>query len=153
MIINCTWKIKHSLMEKLEYFILKYLNNFHIRKFWSYLTWKYWKCDIKTCLLFQVKYISLFFKNIYRQKRVMCPQCHAGFNHGVSQCFLCALLMLDVLQFNFNKAVNFALPDRLRYGQDCVRCYQEHKKPPVFSHDKLLITITQQSHSIQMAIW
>ncbi|KLO19889.1 hypothetical protein SCHPADRAFT_864516 [Schizopora paradoxa] len=62
---------------------------------------------------------------------------HAGFNHG----------------FNFNEAVNFALPDWLPYGLDCVRRYQEHKKHPVFSHDELLITITQQSNTIQTALW
>ncbi|KAI9064868.1 hypothetical protein FKP32DRAFT_1591090 [Trametes sanguinea] len=62
---------------------------------------------------------------------------HAGFNHGL----------------NFNEAVNFALPDWLPLGLDCVRRYQEHRKLPVFSHDELLITITQQSHSIQTALW
>ncbi|KZT71516.1 hypothetical protein DAEQUDRAFT_724032 [Daedalea quercina L-15889] len=62
---------------------------------------------------------------------------HAGFNHG----------------FNFNEAVNFALPDWLPFGLDCVRRYQEHRKLPVFSHDELLITITQQNHSIQTALW
>ncbi|EIW76301.1 hypothetical protein CONPUDRAFT_139698 [Coniophora puteana RWD-64-598 SS2] len=62
---------------------------------------------------------------------------HAGFNHG----------------FNFNEAVNFALPDWLRLGRDCVERYREHRKLPVFSHDELLITITQQSQSIKTAIW
>ncbi|KAI5119499.1 hypothetical protein M0805_002435 [Coniferiporia weirii] len=62
---------------------------------------------------------------------------HAGFNHGL----------------NFNEAVNFALPDWLPLGRECVRRYQEHKKFPVFSHDELLITITQQSKSIRTAIW
>ncbi|EMD40413.1 hypothetical protein CERSUDRAFT_111018 [Gelatoporia subvermispora B] len=62
---------------------------------------------------------------------------HAGFNHGL----------------NFNEAVNFALPDWLPFGLDCAKRYQEHKKHPVFSHDELLITITQQSQSIQTAIW
>ncbi|OBZ70212.1 Lysine-specific demethylase 5D [Grifola frondosa] len=51
---------------------------------------------------------------------------HAGFNHG----------------FNFNEAVNFALPDWLPFGLDCMKRYQEHRKLPVFSHDELLITIT-----------
>lgn len=54
---------------------------------------------------------------------------------------------------NFNEAVNFALPDWLPLGLDCVRRYQEHRKMPVFSHDELLITITQQTHSIQTALW
>ncbi|THH17433.1 hypothetical protein EW146_g3372 [Bondarzewia mesenterica] len=62
---------------------------------------------------------------------------HAGFNHGL----------------NFNEAVNFALPDWLPYGRQCVQRYREHRKLPVFSHDELLITITQQSQSIPTAIW
>ncbi|PPR02653.1 hypothetical protein CVT24_002136 [Panaeolus cyanescens] len=62
---------------------------------------------------------------------------HAGFNHGL----------------NFNEAVNFALPDWLPLGRDCVQRYREHRKLPVFSHDELLVTITQQSHSIKTAIW
>ncbi|KAG6910147.1 hypothetical protein DXG01_012906 [Tephrocybe rancida] len=62
---------------------------------------------------------------------------HAGFNHG----------------FNFNEAVNFTLPDWLSYGRDCVARYREHRKLPVFSHDELLVTITQQSHSIKTATW
>lgn len=62
---------------------------------------------------------------------------HAGFNHGL----------------NFNEAVNFALPDWLPYGLSCVQRYREHRKLPVFSHDELLVTITQQSQSIQTAIW
>ncbi|KAH8118631.1 PLU-1-like protein-domain-containing protein [Phellopilus nigrolimitatus] len=62
---------------------------------------------------------------------------HAGFNHGL----------------NFNEAVNFALPDWLPLGRECVKRYQDHKKLPVFCHDELLITIFQQSHSIRTAIW
>jgi len=62
---------------------------------------------------------------------------HAGFNHGL----------------NFNEAVNFALPEWLPYGRDCVQRYREHRKLPVFSHDELLITITQQSQSIKTATW
>ena len=57
------------------------------------------------------------------------------------------------LQLNFNEAVNFALPDWLPFGLDCVKRYQEHRKLPVFSHDELLITITQQNHTIQTALW
>ena len=91
---------------------------------------------------------------------------HAGFNHGVSlntncrldlRFFRFAILMgtFDLLfwQLNFNEAVNFALPDWLPFGLDCVKRYQEHRKLPVFSHDELLITITQQSQSIKTAIW
>lgn len=83
---------------------------------------------------------------------------HAGFNHGV-----CSFLFASIrgtsltssihLQLNFNEAVNFALPDWLTYGRQCVERYREHRKQPVFSHDELLITITQQSHSIATAIW
>ncbi|TFK66579.1 hypothetical protein BDN72DRAFT_844196 [Pluteus cervinus] len=62
---------------------------------------------------------------------------HAGFNHGL----------------NFNEAVNFALPNWLPYGRDCVQRYREHRKLPVFSHDELLITITQQSPTINTAMW
>ncbi|ESK86819.1 rum1 [Moniliophthora roreri MCA 2997] len=62
---------------------------------------------------------------------------HAGFNHGL----------------NFNEAVNFALPDWLSYGRDCVQRYRAFRKLPVFSHDELLITITQQSPSIKTAMW
>ncbi|KAI0065783.1 hypothetical protein BV25DRAFT_1879666 [Artomyces pyxidatus] len=62
---------------------------------------------------------------------------HAGFNHGL----------------NFNEAVNFALPDWLPFGRQCVQRYREHRKLPVFSHDELLITITEQSQSIATAIW
>ncbi|KAL4256714.1 [histone H3]-trimethyl-L-lysine(4) demethylase [Pleurotus pulmonarius] len=62
---------------------------------------------------------------------------HAGFNHGL----------------NFNEAVNFALPDWLPFGRECVQRYREHAKLPVFSHDELLITITQQSESIKTAMW
>ncbi|KAJ3931969.1 MAG: jumonji superfamily protein [Lentinula lateritia] len=62
---------------------------------------------------------------------------HAGFNHGL----------------NFNEAVNFALPDWLPYGRDCVQRYRAFRKLPVFSHDELLITITQHSPSIKTAMW
>lgn len=56
-------------------------------------------------------------------------------------------------QFNFNEAVNFALPDWLPQALSCVKRYQEHRKLPVFSHDELIITITQQSQSIKTALW
>ncbi|KAF4619159.1 hypothetical protein D9613_004962 [Agrocybe pediades] len=62
---------------------------------------------------------------------------HAGFNHGL----------------NFNEAVNFALPDWLPLGRDCVQRYREHRKLPVFSHDELLITVTQQILTIKTAMW
>jgi hypothetical protein len=60
---------------------------------------------------------------------------------------------LTCLQFNFNEAVNFALPDWLSLGRDCVQRYKEHRKLPVFSHDELLVTITQQSQSIKTSMW
>ncbi|KAK7049753.1 hypothetical protein VNI00_005784 [Paramarasmius palmivorus] len=61
---------------------------------------------------------------------------HAGFNHGL----------------NFNEAVNFALPDWISYGRECVQRYRAFRKLPVFSHDELLITVTQQSSSIKTAM-
>ncbi|KAF8313245.1 hypothetical protein DL93DRAFT_1185349 [Clavulina sp. PMI_390] len=62
---------------------------------------------------------------------------HSGFNHG----------------FNFNEAVNFALPAWLSYGRACAKKYQEHQKPPVFSHDELLLTITQFSSDVPTSQW
>ncbi|KAF7798647.1 hypothetical protein EIP86_009871 [Pleurotus ostreatoroseus] len=79
---------------------------------------------------------------------------HAGFNHGVSllnsyESIIWFITMMDSRhQLNFNEAVNFALPDWL-YGLDYVKCYQEHRKLPVFSHNELIITIRQQSTSIK----
>lgn len=62
---------------------------------------------------------------------------HCGFNHGI----------------NFNEAVNFALPDWLPQGKDCVLRYKQHSKAPVFSHNELLITITLFSDTIKTALW
>ncbi|CAE7185093.1 unnamed protein product [Rhizoctonia solani] len=62
---------------------------------------------------------------------------HAGFNHGL----------------NFNEAVNFALPEWLPLGLECARRYQEHRKLPVFSHDELLVTVTQHALSVKNAQW
>ncbi|TIB77211.1 hypothetical protein E3Q23_01435 [Wallemia mellicola] len=50
---------------------------------------------------------------------------HCGFNHG----------------FNFNEAVNFALPDWIPEGRACVEKYRSLKRNPIFSHDELLVTI------------
>jgi histone demethylase JARID1 len=58
-----------------------------------------------------------------------------------------------IVQLNFNEAVNFALPDWLPLGRDCVQRYRDHRKLPVFSQDELLVTITQQSSSIKTAMW
>jgi histone demethylase JARID1 len=62
---------------------------------------------------------------------------HCGFNHGI----------------NLNEAVNFALPDWLSQGKECVLRYKQHAKPPVFSHNELLITITLFSDTIKTALW
>jgi [histone H3]-trimethyl-L-lysine4 demethylase len=62
---------------------------------------------------------------------------HAGFNHG----------------FNMNEAVNFAPSDWEEYGRECVQRYSEYKKPPVFSHDELLITAALHDSSIKTAKW
>ncbi len=62
---------------------------------------------------------------------------HCGFNHG----------------FNYNEAVNFALPDWLPYGYECIKRYQKHCKPPVFSHEELIVTIAHHSQSIKTAAW
>ncbi|ORX34394.1 PLU-1-like protein-domain-containing protein [Kockovaella imperatae] len=62
---------------------------------------------------------------------------HCGFNHGI----------------NVNEAVNFALPDWLPDGKECVTRYKEHSKQPVFSHNELLITITLFSDTIKTALW
>lgn len=82
---------------------------------------------------------------------------HAGFNHGVrpiqARLLSSRSLTSSLVQLNFNEAVNFAPPDWLPFGLDCVRRYQEHGKMPVFSHDELLVTVTQQSNSIKTALW
>ena len=50
---------------------------------------------------------------------------HGGYNHG----------------FNIAEAVNFALPDWLPFGRECVDLYKTYRKPPVFSHDELILTM------------
>ncbi|KAH8830972.1 PLU-1-like protein-domain-containing protein [Flagelloscypha sp. PMI_526] len=55
---------------------------------------------------------------------------HAGFNHGM----------------NFNEAVNFAI----RTASNVI---VNIGNLPVFSHDELLITITQQSFSVKTSVW
>ncbi|GAC94117.1 potential transcription factor [Pseudozyma hubeiensis SY62] len=62
---------------------------------------------------------------------------HSGFNHGL----------------NLNEAVNFALPDWIFDDLESVRRYQHFRKPAVFSHDQLLITVSQQSQTIETAVW
>uniref|UniRef100_A0A8T9MV82 [histone H3]-trimethyl-L-lysine(4) demethylase n=1 Tax=Thecaphora frezii TaxID=1269715 RepID=A0A8T9MV82_9BASI len=62
---------------------------------------------------------------------------HSGFNQGL----------------NLNEAVNFALPDWIDYGRESTERYQLFRKGPVFSHDQLLITVSQQNHSVATATW
>ncbi|SCZ97679.1 BZ3500_MvSof-1268-A1-R1_Chr4-3g07364 [Microbotryum saponariae] len=62
---------------------------------------------------------------------------HSGFNHG----------------FNFNEAVNFALPDWLPTGIACVERYRLIGKNPVFSHDELLVTISQHEKGPRASRW
>ncbi|KAJ3154337.1 hypothetical protein HDU89_008405 [Geranomyces variabilis] len=62
---------------------------------------------------------------------------HAGFNQG----------------FNFAEAVNFALPNWLPYGQDCVERLQFYRKQPVFCHDELIIATSQRGIDARGAFW
>ncbi|TPX44179.1 hypothetical protein SeLEV6574_g04654 [Synchytrium endobioticum] len=62
---------------------------------------------------------------------------HAGFNHG----------------FNFCEAVNFAVPDWMPYGSLCIDRYREFRKPPVFSHDELVIATAKKNPDEQTALW
>ncbi|KAL4401876.1 histone H3K4me/H3K4me2/H3K4me3 demethylase [Malassezia pachydermatis] len=62
---------------------------------------------------------------------------HSGFNQG----------------FNLNEAVNFALPDWVMQGLECVQRYQEHARQPVFSHDELLVTIALHNQHLSTALW
>ncbi|PWN54457.1 hypothetical protein IE53DRAFT_323024, partial [Violaceomyces palustris] len=62
---------------------------------------------------------------------------HSGFNQG----------------YNLNEAVNFALPDWIFEGLDCARRYQHFGKFPVFSHDELVITVSQHNQTVGTAVW
>ncbi|KAK0550972.1 hypothetical protein OC846_003449 [Tilletia horrida] len=62
---------------------------------------------------------------------------HSGFNQG----------------FNLNEAVNFALPDWIDTGLECVKRYQQFRKFPVFSHDELLCTILHHHLTVNSASW
>lgn len=62
---------------------------------------------------------------------------HCGFNQGL----------------NFNEAVNFALPNWLPFGAESVQRYREFGKAPVFSHEELLVSISQHNKTIETAIW
>lgn len=52
-----------------------------------------------------------------------------------------------------SEAVNFALPDWLPLGLQCVQRYQELKKVPVFSHDELLLTIFSHEKNPRTSRW
>lgn len=83
---------------------------------------------------------------------------HCGFNQGVSERYLpdqkdpVLTKPGTTKQLNYNEAVNFALPDWLNLGYECIKQYQSHAKAPVFSHEELLITMSQQSDSIETAV-
>ena len=62
---------------------------------------------------------------------------HAGFNHG----------------FNFAEAVNFAPPDWLPFGHDCVERYHLYKKNPVFAHEEVVISTLGKKFSVESAQW
>ncbi|KAI9103186.1 hypothetical protein DFS34DRAFT_356513 [Phlyctochytrium arcticum] len=62
---------------------------------------------------------------------------HAGFNHG----------------YNFAEAVNFALPNWLPFGLDCVDRYHEYRKQPVFSHEELIIATSKRDMDVRSAVW
>lgn len=62
---------------------------------------------------------------------------HSGFNHG----------------FNFCEAVNFAPPEWVEYGLECVKRYQQYRRQPCFSHDELLVTTAREDPSTETATW
>lgn len=66
------------------------------------------------------------------------PKCyHAGFNHG----------------FNYNEAVNYAPPDWVPFGEECMLSYKIQKRAPLFSHDRLLISIAKNNLDSETANW
>ncbi|CAG8461246.1 8655_t:CDS:2 [Acaulospora morrowiae] len=63
---------------------------------------------------------------------------HAGFNHGL----------------NCNEAVNFALPDWVKFGGESIKFYKEIKRHQVFSHEKLLWDIgVKNAHDYNVVKW
>lgn len=62
---------------------------------------------------------------------------HGGFNQG----------------FNVNEAVNFAPPDWVDFGTESVKVYKNFKKPPVFSHDELLLKVATTKLAPDTAQW
>jgi hypothetical protein len=53
---------------------------------------------------------------------------HSGFNQG----------------FNVAEAVNFAPPDWLPHGAECVRRLREYKRTAVFSHEELVVRVVKR---------
>ncbi|KAJ3162734.1 hypothetical protein HDU86_003707 [Geranomyces michiganensis] len=88
---------------------------------------------------------------------------HAGFNQGVSERsplfdpfqIINSTLSFGAggLQFNFAEAVNFALPNWLPYGQECVERLQFYRKQPVFCHDELILATSQRGIDARGASW
>lgn len=62
---------------------------------------------------------------------------HGGFNQG----------------FNVNEAVNFAPPDWVDWGTESVKVYKKFHKPPVFSHDELLLKVATTKLTADTATW
>ncbi|KAI9598108.1 JmjC domain, hydroxylase-domain-containing protein [Syncephalis fuscata] len=62
---------------------------------------------------------------------------HSGFNQG----------------FNFAEAVNFATPDWCSFGVCCAMRYKLFRKPPVFSHDELMMTVSKRKLDYETAVW
>ena len=62
---------------------------------------------------------------------------HGGFNQG----------------FNCAEAVNFALPDWLPFGRQCVELYKMYKKAPVFSNDELILSLIDRDLNAESAQW
>lgn len=59
---------------------------------------------------------------------------HAGFNQG----------------YNFAEAVNFAPPDWLPIGRECISHYRKLRRLCVFSHDELICKIALQGHQLDL---
>lgn len=55
--------------------------------------------------------------------------------------------------FNYNEAVNFCLPDWLTSDLEGVKKYKSINKPPVFSHDELLMTIYSYEKTAKSSLW
>lgn len=61
---------------------------------------------------------------------------HAGFNQG----------------FNLAEAVNFAPPDWMKMGRECVRHYSDLRRFCVFSHDELLCSLAVDSQRLSLLV-